>query len=227
MLMRAGSFPACADASGSIYTIQAKPTQKRRVSPLVEGLEKPKTWRPSRAFARGAVRWSRLRRAGTLLAHATGVQGAVADAVSKRIFASPIPSVHQKRRTLRNLGVIGMTGMPRKTHGRQQAGFLLEMLLALRMELSGRSEGWPGPTLANRQRALMAMWRDRCRTIFVDADVDRDIETWIGSAFTHAHAGRCANAALDLKRAYLLVCCVIAHRPPPMADAGKPATWDS
>ncbi|WP_420995006.1 hypothetical protein ACKI2N_008000 [Cupriavidus sp. 30B13] len=113
-----------------------------------------------------------------------------------------------------------MTATPGKMQGRQQAGFLLEMLLALRMELWGRNEGGcPRSTLANRQRALMTLWQARCPRVFCDAALDRDIETWIGSAFTHAQAGRCANAALDLKRAYLLVCCVIAGKPSPAAAA--------
>lgn len=104
-----------------------------------------------------------------------------------------------------------MSGMPKKAQGRQHAGFLLEMLVALRMEFTARHRSWPVLTLASRQRAVMQLWEERCQVIFADPAICRDIEQWIGSAFMHAQAGRSANAALDMKRAYLLICCVLAE----------------
>jgi hypothetical protein len=107
-----------------------------------------------------------------------------------------------------------MNLMHRKSPIRQQAGFILEMLAELRLEFR-RREAWPAPTLVSREKTLMSLWRDRPPTVFRDAAIDRDIEILFKSAFTCAHLGKCAVAALEMHRAYLLVCCVLARRDPP------------
>lgn len=103
-------------------------------------------------------------------------------------------------------------------HGRPWRGtdlrrtrFLLRALSIMRIELGAAGGAWTASTLAARRAAAMSMWQQRAKALFVQPDVEHDIEARLEAAFDCADAGNGREAASELKRAYLLLCCVLTH----------------
>lgn len=93
----------------------------------------------------------------------------------------------------------------------RQTRVLLHALCSMRLELSAQRAPWCALTLESRRTATMALWQNRPREIFTRPDVESGIEARLDAAFVHAHAGCAREAASELKRAYLLLCCVLTH----------------
>lgn len=103
-------------------------------------------------------------------------------------------------------GVRGLSGADLR-----QTRVLLHALCSMRLELHEQRASWCATTLESRRTTTMALWRNRPREIFTQADVESGIEARLDAAFLHAHAGSSREAAGEFKRAYLLLCCVLTH----------------
>ncbi|WP_454710173.1 hypothetical protein [Cupriavidus nantongensis] len=99
---------------------------------------------------------------------------------------------------------------------------LLETLLATRLELLGRDHAWPPHTLAQRRAVLMRLWEQRTAGLFEQGGTAESIERCLHAAFAEAAAGHRLEAALQLKRAYYLVCCTASSGSRVRLHGGNP-----
>ncbi|RZT39563.1 hypothetical protein EV147_2758 [Cupriavidus agavae] len=87
----------------------------------------------------------------------------------------------------------------------------MQALCEIRLEL-GKADGpWCPVTIESRQTTTMALWQSREREVFLQPELERDIEQRLDAGFRHARGGNTREAAAEFKRAYLLLCCVLTH----------------
>jgi len=105
------------------------------------------------------------------------------------------------------------TARPRAVRGSdaRQTRVLMQALCEMRIELGGNEAPWCPVTMESRQLATRALWQNRERALYVQPDIERDVEARLDAGFRHARNGASRDAAAEFKRAYLLLCCVLAH----------------
>nr|WP_315593559.1 hypothetical protein [uncultured Cupriavidus sp.] len=111
---------------------------------------------------------------------------------------------------LATLARYGKGGVARAVRGPdlRQAHVLMQALCEMRVELG--EDQWSPSALDSRHTTTMALWRNRERALYTQAGVEQGIEDRLDAGFKHARSGSQREAAGEFKRAYLLLCCVLA-----------------
>ncbi|SDC73626.1 hypothetical protein SAMN05216345_103495 [Cupriavidus sp. YR651] len=104
----------------------------------------------------------------------------------------------------------------------RQTHVLMKALCEMRVELGASQGGWSRATFSSRRTATMALWHNRQRELFTQPEIERGIEDRLDAAFRHADTGLSREAAGELKRAYLLLCCVLTLARDEARRAGAP-----
>jgi len=92
----------------------------------------------------------------------------------------------------------------------RQPRVLMQALCEMRLELVKPGETLTPSILDARHAATMALWQSRERALYEHPDIECSIEARLDAGFRHARGGNAREAASEFKRAYLLLCCVLA-----------------
>ena len=111
---------------------------------------------------------------------------------------------------LATLARYGKVGTSRAGRGPdlRQPHVLMQRLAEMRLELG--EEEWSRSASDSRHTTTMALWRNRERALYTQSSVEQGIEDRLDAGFRHARSGGQREAAGEFKRAYLLLCCVLA-----------------
>lgn len=111
---------------------------------------------------------------------------------------------------LARLARYGKGGTARAVRGPdlRQAHVLMQALCEMRLELG--EDQWSPSAFDSRHTTTMALWRNRERALYTQSSVEQGIEDRLDAGFRHARSGSQREAAGEFKRAYLLLCCVLA-----------------
>lgn len=111
---------------------------------------------------------------------------------------------------LATLARYGKGGVARPMRGPdlRQAHVLMQALCEMRVELG--EDQWSPSSFDSRHTTTMALWRNRERALYTQSSVEQGIEDRLDAGFRHARSGSQREAAGEFKRAYLLLCCVLA-----------------
>lgn len=125
----------------------------------------------------------------------------------------------------------GGTVRPLRARDLRQTRVLMQALCEMRLGLGNGEGRWEASTLASRRMSTMALWRNRARHLFTEAEWESGIEARLDAGFRQAANGCTREAANEFKRAYYLLCCVLTQArdlarrgdAPDRPDAPQPA----